>query len=364
METEALMNPDAPVMIMAGGTGGHIFPGIAVARVLQAQGVPVIWLGSKHGLENTLVPNADLPLETITVSGLRGKGMLALMAAPVRVLRAIKQALAVIGKHQPRAALSFGGFAAGPGGLAARLRGVPVFVHEQNRIPGLTNRVLARIARRVFAGFPDAFASGRSEWTGNPVRSEIAALPAPERRFKERSDKLHVLVLGGSQGAMALNTIVPAALTLLRDVRVEVRHQCGAKMLAAARDAYAEHRVTASVEAFIADMADAYGWADLVICRAGALTLAELCAAGVGSILVPFPAAVDDHQTANARFLVEHGAALLLPQTELNAERLATEIRTLAHQPERRLAMAEAARSLAKPDAAVVVARRCLETLV
>ncbi len=357
------MSSNAPVMIMAGGTGGHIFPGIAVAKVLLAQGVPVIWLGSRHGLENTLVPNAQLLLETIAVSGLRRKGMLALLAAPLRLARAVTQALRVMRKHRPRAAISFGGFAAGPGGLAARMRGIPVFVHEQNRIPGLTNRTLARFARAVFAGFPDAFAEGQSEWTGNPVRSEIAQLPAPAERFSGRGQALRILVLGGSQGAAALNNGVPTALALLADLDIVMRHQCGAKMLDAARAAYLTHDLKASVEAFIDDMAEAYGWADLVICRAGALTLAELCAAGVGSILIPFPAAVDDHQTANARFLVEHGAAILLPQNELDATRLATEIRTLATHATRRLSMAQAARTLAKPNAAAVVARRCLEKL-
>ncbi len=357
------MANDAPVMILAGGTGGHIFPGIAVARALLAQGVPVIWLGSQHGLENTLVPQAQLPLETIAVSGLRGKGALTLLAAPIKLLRAIWQARRVMKRHAPRAALSFGGFAAGPGGLAARLRGVPVFVHEQNRVPGLTNRVLARIARLVFAGFPDAFAPGRSEWIGNPVRSEIAELPTPAQRFAGRDTRLRLLVLGGSQGAMALNNTVPAALAQLNALPIDVRHQCGARMIDAARASYAQHNVDATVEAFITDMAAAYAWADLVICRAGALTLAELCAAGVASILVPFPAAVDDHQTANARFLVEHKAALLMPQPELNAAALAAHIRAFSEQPQRRLDMAEAARALAKPHAAQDVAKRCLEAL-
>lgn len=365
MTTGVAMTADAPVMILAGGTGGHIFPGIAVAREFIARGVPVIWLGSRHGLENTLVPQAQLTLETIAIAGLRGKGMLALLAAPLRLLRAIWQAGRIVARHRPRAVISFGGFAAGPGGLAARLRGVPVFVHEQNRIPGLTNRVLGHLARRVFAGFPDAFKAGRSEWTGNPVRTEIAQLTPPAQRFatSDRGGAARLLVLGGSQGALALNRAVPAALAQLRSIKFEVRHQCGAKMLDGARAAYAEHQIDASVEPFIADMAAAYGWADLVVCRSGALTLAELCAAGVASILVPYPAAVDDHQTANARFLTSNDAALLLPQSELNADTLAASINTLIAQPARRLAMAEAARRLAKPDAAAVVATHCLEAL-
>lgn len=354
---------DAPFMILAGGTGGHIFPGIAVAHELQAQGVPVIWLGSRHGMENELVPRAELRLETITISGLRGKGLLTLMGAPWRLLRAVWQARQLMRKHRPRAVLSFGGFAAGPGGIAARLSGVPVFVHEQNRLPGLTNKVLSKLARRVFAGFPDSFAPGRSEWTGNPVRADIAALAAPDARSSSEGRAMRLLVLGGSQGAQALNTHVPAALALLRDASIEIRHQAGARMLETTRAHYAEHHVAAVIEPFIADMSEAYDWADLVICRAGALTLAELCAAGLASILVPFPAAVDDHQTANARFLVEQQAALLLPQSALNAESLAALIGPLASQPERRLAMAQAARRLAKPEAARTVARLCMEAL-
>jgi UDP-N-acetylglucosamine--N-acetylmuramyl-(pentapeptide) pyrophosphoryl-undecaprenol N-acetylglucosamine transferase len=357
------MNADAPVMIMAGGTGGHIFPGISVARALLAEGVPVVWLGSRHGLENTLVPRADLKLETIDVSGVRGKGLLTLATAPIKLARAIAQAASVMRRHRPRAALSFGGFAAGPGGIAAKLGGIPVFVHEQNRIPGLTNRVLARIARAVFAGFPDAFTAARGEWTGNPVRAEIAQLPAPAARFAGRGGALRLLVLGGSQGAMVLNRVVPAALARLADIDIEVLHQCGAKLLDGAREAYAAQSSNARVEPFIDDMAAAYAWADLVVCRSGALTVAELCAAGIGALLVPLPSAADDHQTANARFLVEHGAAVLLPQSGLDAERLANEIRALAAAPARRLAMAEAARALAKPDAAAIVARRCLEQL-
>jgi len=354
---------DAPFMILAGGTGGHIFPGIAVAHELQAQGVPVIWLGSSHGMENELVPRADLRLETITISGLRGKGLLALLGAPWRLLRAIWQARQLMHKHRPRAVISFGGFAAGPGGIAARLRGVPVFVHEQNRLPGLTNKVLGKLARGVFTGFPDSFGPGRSEWTGNPVRADIAAITAPEQRGGIGRRRMRLLVLGGSQGAQALNTHVPAALALLRDAGIDVRHQAGARMLDTTRAMYAEHRVAATIEPFIADMAEAYAWADLVICRAGALTLAELCAAGIASILVPFPAAVDDHQTANARFLVEQEAALLLPQSALNADSLAALIAPLAADPARRLAMAQAARRLAKPEAARTVARLCMEAL-
>lgn len=352
------MSAERPVLIMAGGTGGHIFPGLAVARALQARSVPVVWLGSAHGLENQLVPKAGIRLETLRIGALRGKGAWTLLAAPWRLLRAVRDAIAVLRRYQPRAVISFGGFAAGPGGLAAWLTQRPLLVHEQNRLPGLTNKVLARFARRVLCGFADAMPNGL--WVGNPVRADIAALPSPRERFAGRVG-LRILVLGGSQGARTLNRVLPQAFVQLRDFDISLRHQCGARLLDEARAAYAEAKVDASVEAFIDDMAKAYGEADLVIARAGALTLAELCAAGVGALLIPFPHAVDDHQTANARVLVDAGAAQLLPEAQLEADDLAARIRALMSAPARRLAMAEAARSLAKPDADQVVARHCLE---
>ncbi len=352
------MSAERPVLIMAGGTGGHIFPGLAVARALQAQSVPVVWLGSAHGLENQLVPKAGLTLETLRISALRGKGALALLAAPWRLLRAVMDAIAVLRRHQPRAVVSFGGFAAGPGGLAAWLTRRPLLVHEQNRLPGLTNKVLSKLARRVLCGFANALPGGL--WVGNPVRAEIAALPPPRERFPGRTG-LRVLVLGGSQGARALNRVLPQAFAQLRDLDISLRHQCGARMLDEARDAYAQAQVEARVEPVIDDMAQAYGEADLVIARAGALTLAELCAAGVGAILIPFPHAVDDHQTANARVLVDAGAAQLVPEAQLDATDLATRIRALMTDPARRLAMAEAAHALAKPEVDRVVAQHCLE---
>lgn len=354
---------DAPVLILAGGTGGHIFPGIAVAQALAAQNVPVIWLGSRLGLENRLVPEAGLRLETIAISGLRGKGVITLVMMPWRLLRAIWQARAVVKKYQPRAAISFGGFAAGPGGIATWLARIPLLVHEQNRIPGLTNRILAKLARRVLTGFPDSFNSGSVEWVGNPVRADIAAIPVPEQRFAFSRNEVRLLVIGGSQGARVLNTQVPVALAQLRHLSIEVRHQCGSKMVDTTRAAYDDQELQATVEPFIVDMAAAYAWADLVICRAGALTLAELCAAGVASILVPFPLAVDDHQTANARFLVASGAALLLSEAELNSTSLSALIKSLAISTEQRLHMARSARALAKPAAAARVAELCLETI-
>ncbi|MFT3763119.1 MAG: undecaprenyldiphospho-muramoylpentapeptide beta-N-acetylglucosaminyltransferase [Pseudoxanthomonas sp.] len=353
-----------PVMILAGGTGGHIFPALAVANALRARGVDVTWLGAAGAMETRLVPQHGIDIDAIAIGGLRGKGALALLGAPLRVLRAVRAAGGVLKRRQPRAVVSFGGFAAGPGGVAAWLQGRPLLVHESNRAPGLTNRVLARVARRVLVGFPDS-GLPREELVGNPVRDEIAALPPPSQRFGSRPAEagapLRLLVLGGSQGARALNEAMPKALANLREFDVQVRHQCGEKLRAEADAAYAQAGVAADVESFIADMAAAFAWADLVVCRAGASTLAELCAVGIGSVLVPFAAAVDDHQTKNARYLAENGAAVLLPQDARLAANLESALRELCADPARRLAMAEAARALARPDAAQRIADIILE---
>ena len=351
---------NAPVMIFAGGTGGHIFPGLAVAAALRARDVPVVWLGAEGGMETRLVPQHGIAIETIAITGLRGKGIATLLRAPLRVLSAVRAAARVLHKHRPRAVVSFGGFAAGPGGIASAIAGIPLLVHEQNRAPGMTNRVLAKFARRVLTGFPDAF-PGRETVVGNPVRSVISDIPPPAQRFVDASHRLRMLVLGGSQGARALNAALPKALSQLQCTAFDVRHQCGEKMREDAERAYADAGVVASIEPFIADMAAAYAWADIVVCRAGALTLAEVCAAGVASVLVPLPTAVDDHQTKNGLFLVERGAAVLLKQDDTLAERLTTTLRTLAGDAAKRLAMAEAARTLAKPDAADRVADIVLE---
>ena len=358
--TPLRLGDTAPVMILAGGTGGHIFPALAVAKVLRARGVPVTWLGADGAMETRLVPQHDIPLDTIAISGVRGKGALAMLAVPLRVFKAVRSAAAVLRQRAPRAVVSFGGFAAGPGGMAARLQRRPLLVHEQNRAPGFTNRVLAKFARRILTGFPGSFPA-REEAVGNPVRSEIAMLPLPAQRYAVPARHLKLLVLGGSQGARVLNHALPQALAALSELQIDVRHQCGEKMRDEAVRAYAEAGVAASVESFIADMAEAYSWADLVVCRAGASTLAELCAVGIGSVLVPFAAAVDDHQTKNAMYLVEHGAALLLRQDDQLATRLQQVLGELAVDPARRLAMAEAARALAKPDAAERIADIILE---
>jgi UDP-N-acetylglucosamine--N-acetylmuramyl-(pentapeptide) pyrophosphoryl-undecaprenol N-acetylglucosamine transferase len=352
--------PMQPVLIMAGGTGGHIFPGIAVAQELRARNVVVLWLGSAGGLETKLVPQAGLPIETLTISGVRGKGVFAALLAPLRILRALIAAWRLLGRTHPRSALALGGFAAGPGGIAAWLRGVPLLVHEQNAIPGFTNRTLSTFAKKRLCGFEHALK--HAEWVGNPVRADIAALPAPQERLGGRNGVPRLLVLGGSQGARALNARVPEALARMPQAqRPQVRHQCGARLAAAARAAYTNACVDASVEPFIDDMAAAYAWADIVICRAGALTLAELAAAGIGAVLVPFPFAVDDHQTANAQAMVQAGAALLLPESEASAERIAALLTQLCGNRARMLAMAEAARTLSKPDATARIADACLQ---
>ena len=349
-----------PVLIMAGGTGGHIFPGLAVAETLRAQGVPVAWLGAVGGMEAKVVPAHGIELHSIRVGGLRGKGWKTRLAAPLMLLRALLASLAVLRRLNPRSVLSMGGYVAGPGGLAARLLHRPLLVHEQNRVAGFTNRKLAVHAQRVLAGFADALPN--AEWVGNPVRAAIAALAPPAQRFAGHAARARLLVLGGSLGARALNLALPQALALLPvERRPEVLHQCGNRGLDEAREAYAKAGVEAQVVPFIEDMAGTYGWADLAVCRAGALTLAELTAAGLGAVLVPFPHAVDDHQTRNAEALVAAGAAELIQERDLNVEQLAQRLDVLLADRAHLLAMAEAARALAKPDAAVVIARACLE---
>jgi len=357
------MSGERPVLITAGGTGGHVFPALAVAEQLRARNVPVVWMGTRNGLEATLVPKAGIPVEWIEVSGLRGKGLGRKLRTPLMLGRALWQASAILRRLRPRVVLGMGGFASGPGGMMARLLGIPLVLHEQNAIAGMTNRWLARFASQTLEAFPNTFPPARRAITvGNPVRAAIAALPPPEQRWADRSGRPRLLVLGGSQGALALNRLMPQALGLLGDdERPEVWHQAGGQLRAAAEAAYQEAGVTARLTPFIEDMAEAYGWADLVLCRAGALTIAELAAAGVGALLIPFPFAVDDHQTANARFLEQGGAALIRQQADLNAERLAATLRELLGDRGRLLDMAQAARRLAKIEAAEQVARACLD---
>jgi len=347
-----------PILIMAGGTGGHVFPGLAVADFLHASGWRVVWMGAKSGMEAGLVPKRGYEMAWVSFSGLRGKGPVGAFLLPLRLLLAFWQSARAIFAQRPDVVLGMGGYMSFPGGMMASLLGKPLVIHEQNSIAGLANRVLARVADRVLCAFPGAL--GRATITGNPVRREIAALAAPGERYAARSGPLNILVIGGSLGAKALNEIVPAALALLRrEQRPRVIHQSGAQHIDALRAAYAAAGVQAETLAFVDDMAAAYAGADLVICRAGATTVAELAAAGVASILVPFPYAVDDHQTANARFLADAGAALVIPQGELDAGRLA---RLLGEFDRARLReMAGRARSLGKPDATRAVANACME---
>ncbi|WP_279512438.1 undecaprenyldiphospho-muramoylpentapeptide beta-N-acetylglucosaminyltransferase [Candidatus Thiosymbion oneisti] len=349
--------------VMAGGTGGHVFPALAVAELLREQGMEVFWIGTRRGLESRLVPAHGFPLEWIGIEGLRGKGARQILAAPFKLLAALRQAAGILRRRRPDLVLGMGGFAAGPGGLVAKLLGVPLVIQEQNRVPGLTNQWLSRIAARVFEAFPGSFPAGRGAITsGNPVRPEILALKTPRERMAARSGPGRLLVIGGSLGAKVLNeTVAGAVASLLPEQRPQIRHQAGERTLETARRAYAEAGVQAQVIPFIENMAEAYAWADLVVCRAGALTVSELAAAGVGSILIPYPYAVDDHQTGNARYLADVGAAQLLPQTELSPASLGAALAGLFSDRSRLIAMAQAARGRGSPDAAARIARACWE---
>ncbi len=349
------------LLIAAGGTGGHIFPALAVADVLRARGWRIEWLGSRGGLEEQLVPARNIPLHLLAISGLRGKGAAALLLAPFRIGSALLAARRVLKQTQADVVLGMGGFASGPGGLMARLSGRALVIHEQNAIAGMTNRLLAKVATVVLQAFPNAFGRESIRAVGNPVRKDLLQLAPASQRFTERSGALRVLVIGGSRGAAVLNEQVPATIEQLK-IAVEVWHQTGRGQQAATQARYGE-RAGVKVSEFIDDMASAYGWADLVICRAGALTVSEVAAVGVPAIFVPYPHAVDDHQTANARFLSEQGAAWLLPQTQLNAGSLAERLNTLASQREVLKKMAVAAQAAAITDAAEQVAAVCEQVL-
>jgi UDP-N-acetylglucosamine--N-acetylmuramyl-(pentapeptide) pyrophosphoryl-undecaprenol N-acetylglucosamine transferase len=344
---------------MAGGTGGHVYPALAVAEALIEQSRDVVWLGTRQGIEARVVPDAGIDIEWVSIKGVRRKGLLTILVAPVQILRAVWQSLAVIRRRRPAAVLGMGGFVSGPGGLAAWLARLPLIIHEQNAVPGLTNRLLSRLARVVLQAFPNSF-SGDAETVGNPVRKSIAAIAPPEVRLQGRSGRVRLLVLGGSQGALALNRDVPKAIACIPVAeRPIVRHQCGARTIAVARDAYAETGVEADLLDFIEDMAEAYTWADVVVCRSGALTVAELCAVGLPAICVPYPAAVDDHQTANASGMEKAGAAVILQESELTPEKLAAEI-TRFQDRALVLQRAQRARELAMPDALTIITQHCL----
>jgi UDP-N-acetylglucosamine--N-acetylmuramyl-(pentapeptide) pyrophosphoryl-undecaprenol N-acetylglucosamine transferase len=344
------------LLIMAGGTGGHIFPGLAVAEQARAAGWQVVWMGARGGMEERLVPRHGYSAAWIRARAARGKGLLQKLLLPANLLFSFWESARHIQRIQPDVVLGLGGYVAFPGGMMASLLGRPLALHEQNAIPGLANRVLAGVSDKVMVAFPHALA--KAEWTGNPVRADIAAIPAPDARFRDRQGPLRLLVVGGSLGAQALNETLPHALALLGEPALVV-HQSGEKHLESLRSHHAAAGVQGELVAFIDDMARRYAEADLVICRAGAVTIAELSAGGMASVLVPFPHAVDDHQSANARFLADRGAAILLPQAELSAERLAALIRGMDRAT--LLQMARNARALGKPDAARVVAERCME---
>jgi UDP-N-acetylglucosamine--N-acetylmuramyl-(pentapeptide) pyrophosphoryl-undecaprenol N-acetylglucosamine transferase len=351
-------------MIMAGGTGGHVFPALAVAGVLRQRRREVVWLGTRHGIEARLVPAAGYPVEWIEVEGLRGRGIAGWLTAPWSLVRALWQARAALRRQRPGVVLGCGGFASGPGGIAAWLAGTPLVIHEQNAIVGMTNRWLARFAARVAEGFPGSFARRhQAVHVGNPIRPEIAALAPPRERFLGRDGPLQLFVFGGSQGAAALNRLLPEAVAKLpAALRPRVLHQSGARDCEATSESYRSLGIPADVRAFIDDMAGAYASADLVVSRAGALTVAELAAAGVAAILVPFPAAVDDHQARNAAWLVRAGAARMIAERGLSSAQLASELSALLSAGRSGLlAMAEAARSVAISDAAERVAALCLE---
>ena len=391
------------VLIMAGGTGGHIYPGLAVADSLRSSGVPVRWLGARGGMECDKVPPAGIEIDVVDISALRGKGLATKLTMPFKLLRAVYQAFRLLGEHRPSCAVSFGGYAAGPGGLAAKLRGIPLMVHEQNRVPGMTNRTLARFASKVLQAFPGSWDEELQATTvGNPVRRTVVDLEEPASRYEGRQGPLRILLTGGSQGALALNRLVPEALGLLvkEGIEFETRHQAGPRWVEETRAAYKdvgipcrsdvsreekaadqagfaipEHppekqvathvapttKASAEVTDFIEDMASAYAWADVVVCRAGALTVSEVAAAGVAALFIPFPHAVDDHQTRNAEFLVENDAALLLQESETDARKLANVLSPLAGDRARLASMATRGRAAAVPDSADRVAALCRE---
>lgn len=369
---------------MAGGTGGHIFPALATADVLMQKGVHIEWLGTQRGMESRLVPAHHYPINYIDISGLRGKGLKTILLLPFRLIRAMFQTLKIYHKIKPDVVLGMGGFVTGPGGIVGWLTGRPLVLHEQNAIAGMTNKILFMFAKKVLAAFPGAFSAHKKLTViGNPVRKEIAELAGPEQRFEKKwsepGDKeLNVLVVGGSLGAVALNEKMPQALEKINQAeqlkksffeKINVRHQCGEKHLDATRknyDALTKRQMTHDNKAnisvdimpFIDDMAKSYEWADLIICRSGALTVSEIAAVGIASLLVPYPYAVDDHQSANAAYLADEGAAFLVQQDELDAENLANILISLDKHTI--ITMAIKARQLSTKDAAEVVADECL----
>ncbi len=353
-----------PILIMAGGTGGHVYPALAIADYLHNSGIHLLWLGSNAGLESRLVPDRGYSLITMQVSGLRGKGIVRWLSAPFTLFTAVIRALRILRSIKPAAVLGMGGFVSGPGGIAAWCLRIPLCIHEQNAICGLTNRILAHLADRVMAAFPGVFPDQLPlSVTGNPVRTEILAISPPEERLKNKStESLNILILGGSQGARTLNRLVPETLSKLpTSMTLNIRHQAGPRLYEETAGFYRGNNNRAEILPYIEDMADAYAWSDLVICRAGALTIAELTMAGVAAILIPFPYAVDDHQTANARYMVDAGAAICIQESDINHALLGDQIQDFYQNRDRLFDMSCRARKLARPTATEDVATICME---
>ncbi|MHB1950655.1 MAG: undecaprenyldiphospho-muramoylpentapeptide beta-N-acetylglucosaminyltransferase [Acidiferrobacteraceae bacterium] len=351
------------VLVLAGGTGGHVFPALAVADLLRERGVDVVWVGTRRGIEARVVPVAGFEIEWITISGLRRESLSGWFLLPFRLIFAMWQAFRIMRRRRPDAVLAMGGFASGPGALTAALLRIPLLIHEQNAIAGFTNRWLAFVADHVLCGFPHAFGSlPGAQHVGNPVRADFFALPVPDVRYADFRRRLRLLVVGGSQGASVFNRVLPEAVRLVpEELRPDVWHQSGRLQAAQTENAYRAIPLEARVTVFIESMAEAYGWADVIICRAGAMTVAEICAAGVAAVLVPFPHAAADHQMANARFLGDRDAAIVLAQTEFTPGRVAELLRGFAQAPELMRRMATLSHACATPDATERVARLCLE---
>lgn len=341
------------IVIMAGGTGGHVFPALAVAEHLAEQGWQVSWLGTKSGLESRVVPARGIDIDWLSVAGVRGKGAVAKIKAVLLLIKAGGQAWRILRRRKPDVVLGMGGFVAGPGGLMAKLMGIPLVIHEQNRVPGTTNRLLARWANRVLEAFPGSFdKTVDAMWSGNPLRKELTGLP--EKSPHQPDEALRLLVIGGSQGAQVLNQVVPEAVAAIGGLKV--RHQTGEAMYAQVEQRYRELGVDAEVTSFIEDMADAYRWAEVAVCRAGAMTVSELAAAGIPAVLIPLPHAIDDHQNANAHYLADVGGAMILEQKDLSPKTLAERIESVIEALER---MASKTRACAKLDATETVALCC-----
>jgi len=352
------------IVIMAGGTGGHVFPALATARALQLMDIDVHWIGTRKGIEAEIIPAANIPISFIDVSGLRGNGLARLIGAPYQLTKALFQAVRCIRQVDPQGVLGMGGFVTGPAGLAAWLLRKPLIIHEQNAVAGLTNKLLARVSKRVLAAFPDAFGSAVGEVviTGNPIRDDISGISEPSERLSQREGAVRLLILGGSLGALTLNQLVPEAIGYLdSSERPEIIHQAGKRSYDTAKQYYEKYSVTAEVKPFIDNMAQAYEWADLVICRAGALTVSEVSAAGVGAVFIPYPHAVDDHQTKNAEYLEKAGAAVIVQQDKIDGSGLMKLLKTLMSDRAGLKEMASIARSLSKPKATDSVVRNIME---